>query len=243
MAARQKDGGSVEGRLDVSVGTIEILAACIRGQVVSGSPEAGLRWDCGRRIECRVPVPPTKNMRPSGSRIAGPISLILTATGGFTVVSCKLSKARFCVRVAGVLSAGTHVSLAGTYFSANAGDEISTVRIVPSCSNAQVSSSIRPTLLGLPRVPKASPDSVQESTAGSQMAVRLDDMSPNNTRPSSRMQPEASPLMKLKDAGLFIADQAFVSGSKTSPSGVLFPASEYSPPTTNTLPSNRTPEA
>jgi hypothetical protein len=52
------------------------------------------------------------------------------------------------------------------------------------------------------------------------MAVRLDVSAPKSTRPSESTHAVTSALIQLNDVGLFMADQALVSGSKISPSGV-----------------------
>src|SRR5579872_3426323 len=78
---------------------------------------------------------------------------------------------------------------------------------------------------------------------GSKIALRESLMEPRMTRPSARMQLTASPCIQLNVDGLLRAVHVLVFGSKTSPSGVSLPASEYSPPIANTLPSFATPEA
>ena len=190
------------------------------------------------------PVPPTQKTVPFGSSRAGPISLMLTVE--LVTGSLRLTSGR----VVCVLPEKTQRSVSGTYLSVRGPPLIWTVRTLPSGSSTQVSSSVFPCFDVDVSVPKPSPASVQESVSGSQMAVRLELTSPSSTRPSARMQLSASLLMKLKEVGLSMVDQAprppSASGSKISPFAVPLPtspASEYSPPIANTRPSLRMPEA
>src|ERR1039457_205807 len=183
-----------------------------------------------------------------GSSIAGPISKTPTFDD---VTESKTLVSAFTF---GSVPVARQISSAGKYRSAVFGELFRvvpplvvgtftfTASTVPSDSRVQPSSLHQPTLVSA-TVPNPVPDCTQPSVTGSQIAVEVAFNAPKITRPSGSTQAEASPWMKLNAVGLVRVLQLFATGSKISASGVLPPALENSPPTTNRRPSLKMPDA